>query len=118
MVKKYVPAIEHLADGFAVPVMTEKRFGYVKVEDYDTLAAEVERMRDAFLALSVARAERDQIAAENAALAARLAEARELLSTIVNDRVTHVEGPERWVRLYPEDEANIRALLAAMEVPR
>ena len=47
-------------DGFGVPVMTDAHFGYVKVEEYDALAREVESMRGTILALSVARTERDQ----------------------------------------------------------
>jgi hypothetical protein len=36
---------------------------------------------------------------------------RQLLQTIVYDRVTHWEGPVRWVRLYPEDEEQAARLL-------
>jgi len=48
---------------------------------------------------------------EKRALAARLAEAERLLRTIVYDRVTHIEGFERWVRLYPDDEGAVERLL-------
>jgi hypothetical protein len=42
---------------------------------------------------------------------------RDILRTIAKDRVTHVEGPERWVRLYPEDEWRIDAALGISNTP-
>ena len=71
-------------------------------EEYLTTNGRKQTDMDAYVDLAEAQID---------ALRARCEAAEGLLRRIVNDRVTHIEGPERWVRLYPEDEDAARRIL-------